>query len=45
MSAKVFNLMLGVIETRFLVQHESCEWRNGIMINVGVIVKNYNLEY
>ena len=38
MSAKISNLMLGVIETRFLVQHESYEWRNGIMMN-------YNLEY
>ena len=24
MNVKVFNLMLGVNETRFLIQHESC---------------------
>ena len=49
-NVKVFNLMAGVNETRYLVQHESCETKcglnkvyaiqskNGIMMNVGVLV-------
>ena len=50
MNVKVFNLILGVNETRFLVQHESCEGKcglnkvyviqkkNGINMNVSVNV-------
>ena len=51
MNKKVFNLILGVNETRVLVQHELCEYKcglnkvyviqskNGIMMNIGVSVK------
>ena len=30
MNVKVFNLMSGVNETRFLAQHESCECKSGL---------------
>ena len=30
MNVNVFNLMFGVNETRFLVQHESCECKRGL---------------
>ena len=51
MNVKVFALMLGVNETKFLVQHASCEckcgWnesvsqsKNGIMMNVDVSLSN-----
>ena len=30
MNLKVFNLILGVNETRFLVQYESCEFTCGL---------------
>ena len=48
----IFNLMSGVNETRFLVEHESCECKcglnesvcnsnkNGIIMNVGVSAKS-----
>ena len=52
MRVKTFNLISGVNETRYSVQHELCECncrlnesvcnpsKNGIMMNVGVSVKN-----
>ena len=45
MKVKVLNLMPGVNEARFLVQHESCESyviesNKVIMMNVGISVKN-----
>ena len=52
MILKVFHLIAEVNETKHLVLHESCEckcalnesvcihWKNGIMMNVGMIVKN-----
>ena len=35
MYVKVFNLMPGINETRFLVQHESCEFKCELNESVG----------
>ena len=35
MNVKVFELIPGVNETRFLVQHESCECKCGLNKSVG----------
>ena len=52
MTLKVYNLEVGVNETKHLAHHESCEWnvdwtkvyviyyKNRIMMNFGVVVKN-----
>ena len=42
MNIKVFNLMSGVNETRFLVQHESCECKCGLDESVCYSKKKWN---
>ena len=42
MNVKVFNLMSGVSETRFLVQHESCECKCGLNESVCNSKQNWN---
>ena len=41
-NVKVFNLMSGVNETRFLVQHESCECKCGLNESVCNSKQNWN---
>ena len=42
MNIKVFNLMSGVNETRFLVQHDSCECKCGLNESVCSSKKKWN---
>ena len=44
MYANVFNLMSRVNETRFLVQHESCECKCGLNESVCNSVQKWNYE-
>ena len=42
MNVKVFNLMSRVNETRFLVQHESCECKYRLNGNVCILKQKWN---
>lgn len=42
--SKVFNLMSGVIETRFLVQHESCESKYRLNESASKSKQKWNLD-
>ena len=44
MNAKVFNLVSGVNETRFIVQHESCECKCGLNESMCNLKQNWNRD-